>query len=119
MKKAILKSLYCALAFSSANLFADGFFEGVPIAVQKSDYSALHLVYVQFDKPIAASGCTSGSGLVILDSNESSKAALAMALAAQASGKKLRCYVVSNQCSQIDGSVTTMPICGYYPAIVN
>ncbi|RYG11831.1 MAG: hypothetical protein EOO07_19970 [Chitinophagaceae bacterium] len=119
MKKAIFKSTICALAFSSANLFADGFVEGIPVVVQKSDYGSIHLIYVQFDKPVAPLGCTTGSGVVVLDSNESSKPALSMALAAQASGKKFRCYVVTNQCSQIDGSVATVPICGYYPAIVN
>lgn len=118
MKKAVVKILSCLILISTTTL-GDGFVEGIPVAVQKSDYSDIHVTFVQLDRNITATGCTSSNGLVILDSHEHSKAAISFALAAQASGKKFRCYVVQNQCSAITGSLETYPICSYYPAIVN
>lgn len=115
-----------SVLFLSASLFvssvhAEGFYQGVPIVVQKSDCcnNSLHLLYIEFAAPIAYRGCTSDRGVVVLDSNESSKAALSMALAAQASGKKFRCYIRANTCSPITGAVDTYPVCDTYPAVVN
>jgi hypothetical protein len=120
-----MKLLLSSIIFVSSMLvipsivLADGFYGGVPVSIQKSDYSSIHSTFVKLDAPIATTGCTSNAGLVILDNNESSKAAMTFALTALASGKKFTCYVVSNQCAQITGAVDTYPVCGYYPTISN
>ncbi len=119
MKKLIVKIFSSLMLVASVNSFATGFVEGVPVAIQKTDYSGLHLLFVQFDQPIPAVGCTGKTGVVVLDSNESSEAALGFALTAQASGKKFRCYIYDNQCSAITGAATTFPVCAYYPSLVN
>lgn len=112
----LLLSNLCLLSFHS---FADGFVAGVPIAIQKTDYYDKHLIFIRLDNPVADKGCNSGAGLVVHDANESSKAALSLAMTAFATGKKFSCYVVTNQCSSISGSDITYPVCVYYPAITN
>lgn len=104
--------------FFSGKLLAEGFVEGIPVMVMKSDYGQLHLHYIKLDKPVTTS-CSSGEGVVLLDSNESAKAGVNFALTALAAGKRFRCYVQDNQCSKVTGSDTTFPICGYYPGILN
>ncbi len=116
LKKLLLVN---TILFTSVGSLADGFAEGIPVAVQKSDYSNIHVTFVQLDRNISGTGCSSNNGLVILDSYENSKTAISFALAAQASGKKFRCYIVTNQCSVITGAADTYPVCAYYPAIVN
>ena len=106
-----------ALLFSG-KLLAEGFVEGVPILIQKSDYGQIHLHFIKLASPVATS-CTSGSGVILLDSNESAKAGISFALTALAAGKKFRCYVLDNECSQVSGNKTTYPICAYYPTISN
>ncbi len=119
MKKLIVKIFSSLALLASTNSFAAGFVEGVPVAIQKTDYNNLHLLFVQLDQPIPAVGCASNTGVVVLDSNESSEAALGFALTAQASGKKFRCYIYDNQCSVITGAAATFPVCAYYPSLVN
>jgi len=111
--------LFLATYLLIAHAFAEGFVDGVPVEIMKSDWSSLHLTYIKFATPIPNQGCSSGGGVVILDSNESSKAALTFALTAFASGKKFRCYVQNNQCSIITGAVETYPVCTVYPSISN
>ncbi len=119
MKNTVFNAFIALVMLFSFNAMADIWAEGVPVTIQKTDYSSMHLIYIQFDKPVVSTGCSSSAGVVVLDSNESAKAALTFALTAQASGKKFRCYVVTNQCSGITGAVDTFPVCGYYPSLVN
>ncbi|SRR3990167_2122489 len=105
--------------FTTSTVFADGFYGGVPVSIQKSDYSSIHATFVQLNAPIPSNGCTNNTGLVILDENESSKEAVTFALTALASGKRFTCYVVANQCSAITGAAATYPVCGFYPTISN
>jgi len=119
MKKLISHLLACATILASVNASAEGFVEGVPVRIQKTDYGTLHLVFIQLNQSFASTGCDSNYGLVVLDSNESAKAALTFAIAALASGKKFSCYVRDNQCSAYTGSAQTFPICDIYPALVN
>ena len=115
-----LKKILCAyVCFSSINVLAEGFVEGIPVSLQKTDYSGKHLLFVKFANPVANSGCGNHGGVVIHDENESSKAALSFAMAALVSGKTFRCYVQDNQCSVISGNNTTYPVCAYYPTLVN
>lgn len=105
---------------STSSMAVVGFTSGVPVAIQKSDWSSLALVYVKFETPIDKGNCTNGDGVVILDSNPSSKAALSFAMMAQASGKKFKCYVESHSsCSHVTGSIETFPVCTHYPSVVN
>lgn len=112
------------LALNSNVVAADQWAEGVPISIQKTDYASLHLIFIAFSEPVKASNsCSSSMGLVVHDANESSQAALTLALTALASGKKFRCYVTpgtsTNDCSQVNGSSTTFPVCDYYPSLAN
>ncbi|NPU94662.1 MAG: hypothetical protein HPY82_22345 [Gammaproteobacteria bacterium] len=119
MKKYINYLSVCLVCFSGA-AFADMWAEGVPVSIQKSDYADKHLIYIKFDKPLAEkNGCNNDTGVVVKDTNESSKVALTFAITALTAGKKFRCYVVSNECSPITGSATTYPVCSYYPTISN
>ena len=99
---------------------AGTFVEGVPVSVQKSDYGqSIHLIFVQMQTPVnSGAQCDSQAGVVIHDSNESSKEALSFALTALASGSKFRCYVNVGDCSAVTGASTTYPVCDYYPALV-
>lgn len=91
---------------------------GIPVAIMKSDYASLHLTYIALAHPVPAGNCTSGAGLVIHDSNESSKVGVSLALTALASGKRFQCYV-TNTCSRTTGALTTYPVCEFYPSIHN
>lgn len=93
--------------------------EGVPIAVQKTDYGSLKLIYIRFLAPLATDApCDDKSGVVIMDDNPSAKAALSFAMTALTSGNKFSCYINTNQCSAITGAPTTFPVCEYYPALI-
>jgi hypothetical protein len=91
------------------------------VLVRKADFSEQHVLFIEMAAPVinTTGSCTSNHGVVVLDSHESAKAALAIALTAQVSGKKFRCYINTNTCSQADGSVTTYPVCTHYPSLVN
>ncbi|MCH2042088.1 MAG: hypothetical protein MK185_15770 [Saccharospirillaceae bacterium] len=112
-----MKVLLLILGILSTSNAYSGFVSGTPTQVMKSDYG-VHLVYVNFQEPIEKGNCDSGNGVVILDSNESSEAALPMALAAYASKKKFQCYV-GGECSRITGALTTFPVCIEYPSITD
>ena len=111
--------LFIATYLLIAHASAEGFVDGVPVEVMKSDWNTLHLTYIKFETPIANQGCSSGAGVVIQDAHGSSKAALTFALTAYASGKKFRCYVKNNVCSNITGTVDTYPVCTDYPSVSN
>lgn len=111
--------LFIAAYLVICHAHAEGFVEGVPVEIMKSDWSSLHLTYVKFATPIPNQGCSSGAGVVIQDTHGSSKAALTFALTAYASGKKFKCYVKENQCSIITGAIDTYPVCTEYPSISN
>ena len=112
--------LLLILAILSSYSVADGFASGVPVAIQKTDYSNLHLIFITLDSPVSvANNCDSSAGLVVHDSNDSSKAALSLAMTALAAGKKFQCYIRTNSCSAVTGAATTFPVCEYYPALVN
>lgn len=117
--KIILKAIAAVLSvFLSMSAVGGGFAEGVPVSVQKTDYGTLHLIFISLENPISLkTSCSSNDGLVVEDENQSSKAALSMALTALASGSKFRCYV-ENGCSAANGASTTYPICSYYPTLV-
>ena len=105
----------------ASHSLAAGWAEGVPVSIQKSDYSNLNLnlIYIKLDSPVSvANNCTSSLGVVVLDSHDSSDAALSLAMTALAAGKKFSCYV-TDQCSRITGAVTTYPICANYPTLKN
>jgi hypothetical protein len=104
--------------FLSLGVFAEGFVGGIPTKIMKSDYSTLHLTYIELDKAISAGNCDSGMGVVLHDSNESSQIAVSMAMTAFASGKTFQCYVTNN-CSNVTGAAVTFPVCDYYPRILN
>jgi len=116
MKYALLLTLTMLSSYS----IADGFASGVPVAIQKTDYFDLHLLFITLDSPIStASNCDSTTGLIVHDSNDSSTAALSLAMTALATGKKFQCYIRTNSCSRVNGALTTYPVCEYYPALVN
>ena len=119
MKKILSCFFVSNMFLLSIHSFADGFVSGVPVAIQKTDYGSKHLIFIKLDSPIGNNGCDSGAGVVVHDANESSKAALSLAMTAFAAGKKFSCYVVTNQCSSISGADTTYPVCVYYPSITN
>lgn len=76
----------------SINAMASGWVEGIPAFIQKSDYGSLHLIYIQMENPVTTTApCDSKAGIVIEDSNASSKTALALAMTALATGKTFRC----------------------------
>jgi hypothetical protein len=113
--------LWCAamvLLVFVGSACATGFVYGVPQSVQKTDYQGLNLVFVKLDREVQIStNCSDKTGVVILHSNESAKEAFSLALTAFSSGRKFQCYAYSDQCSQINGSATTFPVCAFYPAI--
>lgn len=119
MKKLHIVSVLVGMAAFNTAL-AGSFVEGVPTIVQKSDYSSMHLIYIQMDKPVTYSGvqCDNNAGVVIRDDNESAKAALSFAMTALVSGLTFRCYINANQCSGINASAATFPVCDYYPSLV-
>jgi hypothetical protein len=114
--KALIIVQFILLLLISHCVFAQGFVSGIPSSVMKSDYASMHLVFVEFESAINSGACTSGAGVVVLDSNESSKAALSFALTALASGKWFQCYV-TDSCSTVTGATATYPICEYYPTL--
>lgn len=116
MKRIIILIAFAMLPLQS---FAGGWVEGVPVLVQKSDYSNLHLIYIQMQQPVTTTAqCSSTAGIIFEDVNESSTQALAMAMTALASGMKFRCYVNADRCSQYTGAATTFPVCDYYPGLI-
>ncbi len=117
MKNIIFKLLLLMAIALSNQVLATGFVGGVPTSIMKTDYSSLHLVFISLETPVDKGSCSSGAGLVIHDSNESSKVALSLAMTAFASGKTFQCYV-GDECSKTTGSLTTYPVCNFYPRIV-
>lgn len=107
----------CFALFSSIATSGDGWSSGVPVAVQKSDWNIYHLTFIETAGPVNnPANCSNNKGFVIHDNHPSAKAAMAFALTALSTGRKFQCYVL-DECSQIDGSVTTFPVCGYYPSV--
>lgn len=118
--KLISLALYASLFLSFQANAVTGWAIGVPIAIQKSDWSSLTLTYIQFATPVDKGSCSSGAGVVFLDSHPSSKVALSFAMTALASGKKFKCWIdLPTSCSQITGSIETFPVCAAYPTIEN
>lgn len=108
------------LFLSSQAYAVTGWASGVPVAIQKSDWSSLTLIYIKFSTPVDKGSCSSGEGVVFLDSHPSSKVALSFAMTAFASGKKFKCWIDQpTSCSQITGSIETFPVCAQYPTIEN
>ena len=107
------------LAVVSNGALSAGFKEGIPTEIMKSDFSSLDLTYIALADPVAKGACSSGDGLVLKGSNDSSTLGVTLALTALASGKTFRCYVSDNDCSPTTGSAATYPVCSYYPSIKN
>jgi hypothetical protein len=107
----------CLSLFSVCAITGEGFSEGTPVAVQKSDWSTLHLTFVQTSGPVDnPANCSADNGYVIHDDSPSAKSAVTFALVALGAGMKFRCYVTT-ECSQVTGAAATYPVCGYYPSV--
>ena len=104
--------------FASNITLAAGVISGIPESIMKSDYSTMHLIYIEFKTPVDEGKCDSGHGVVVLDDNDSAKVALALATTAFATGKTFSCYY-DDTCSRITGSNLTFPVCAYYPSLKN
>lgn len=117
-KSIAMLGLVVSISFVSQTSMAQEFVEGIPVLVQKSDWSSNHLIYIQMKTPVTTTAqCTSKAGVVIDDANESAKAALTMAMTALASGLTFRCYIDGDRCSRITGATATYPVCDYYPSL--
>ena len=106
----------------TASMFtnAAGTADGVPVAIQKTDFGSLHLTFIQFNSGFDSSihACSSSFGLVLKDTNESAELGVTLALTALASSKKFSCFV-RDECSQVNGQTLTYPVCDLYPSILN
>lgn len=113
------KFVFIFILIGCSNAFA-GALSGMPIQIMKTDYAGMNLTFIKFSEAVGKGNCTSGSGVVLHDSNDSSTIGVSLALTALASGKTFSCWNNSvDSCSRITGSIDTYPVCDYYPSILN